>query len=313
MNHTPGLLVLDIDGTFLNSAKQTSPVVMDAIRGLVARGFPVTFASGRMVEAFSHWVEELGINTPLVANNGADIVVPGTWERLVSYRIPPAVVGNLLDYGAANELTTILFSHERVLGRAHTDDDWLIERNNEMVTALSEEELRSPQLEVQKLLFLAHGTPDRLVTARDELLTSEAWGEFPFVCQISETGILNISHPDATKLRMVGILCNRLGLRLDQVVAIGDGDNDAEILGAVGLGIAMGNASLAARKAARMTVPDCDHDGVAVAIRDILLPAIEASEGDVTPHNSPDPVCAHCRFQLLEGTLPARAVRAPGL
>jgi hydroxymethylpyrimidine pyrophosphatase-like HAD family hydrolase len=90
---------------------------------------------------------------------------------------------------------------------------------------------------------------------------------------ITEPGILNFCDPAATKLQAVAWTCEYLGCRLDDVIAVGDGDNDADVLAGVGLGVAMGNASPAARAAAVRSVPDNDHDGLAVAIRDIVLPA----------------------------------------
>jgi hydroxymethylpyrimidine pyrophosphatase-like HAD family hydrolase len=50
-------------------------------------------------------------------------------------------------------------------------------------------------------------------------------------------------------------------------MAVGDGDNDAELLAGVGLGVAMGNATDNSRAAALVQVSDNEHDGLAEAIR----------------------------------------------
>lgn len=68
----------------------------------------------------------------------------------------------------------------------------------------------------------------------------------------------------ATGLRF---LTDFLGLSMEQVMAIGDSENDAEMLRAVGLGVAMGNASPSVKALA----DDNESDGVAKAIRNYLL------------------------------------------
>lgn len=57
-----------------------------------------------------------------------------------------------------------------------------------------------------------------------------------------------------TKGEGVRILCENLGLQLDQVVAFGDGDNDAEMLQYVGHGCAMKNAKDPAKDAANVVI-----------------------------------------------------------
>jgi hydroxymethylpyrimidine pyrophosphatase-like HAD family hydrolase len=64
-----------------------------------------------------------------------------------------------------------------------------------------------------------------------------------------------------------------MNVPLEQVMAIGDGPNDVPILSAVGLGVAMGNASPDVQAMARYVTEDVDHNGVAEAIRKFVLDA----------------------------------------
>jgi Cof subfamily protein (haloacid dehalogenase superfamily) len=267
------LLILDVDGTCLTSDKRLLTEVMDAIREAVGAGLHVAFATGRMFEAIAAWVRELDLRTPQICNNGAHIIDPGTGAQLLSLALAPALKNELLDFGRALGVTTVLFAGSRVLGRAHTEHDWLIERNREMVEVVPEAELRSPNLSVEKMLYLDRYDPARVESARDALnLRYESRGTVPFDAQISEPGILNLCHAEARKLNAVRQLGRILGVEMAQIVAVGDGDNDAEVLAAVGLGIAMGNASARGRLAAKVTIPvDNDHAGVAYAIRQVVL------------------------------------------
>ena len=87
-----------------------------------------------------------------------------------------------------------------------------------------------------------------------------------FTAVFSESGILNIIPRGASKLNAIRTVCAHLGCSLADVMAIGDGDNDAEMLAGVGCGVAMGNATERARLAANFQVDDHLHDGAAQAL-----------------------------------------------
>jgi hydroxymethylpyrimidine pyrophosphatase-like HAD family hydrolase len=77
-----------------------------------------------------------------------------------------------------------------------------------------------------------------------------------------------------SKASGVALLAADLGLTMQDVVAVGDGENDLPMLEAAGLGVAMGNASEYVRARADAVVRGHDEDGVAEAIeRFVLHPA----------------------------------------
>ncbi len=71
------LLALDIDGTLLNSKKQITPRVREAIRAAVEKGCFVLLATGRMYRAMAHINESLGLTMPCMVYGGAQIVKDG--------------------------------------------------------------------------------------------------------------------------------------------------------------------------------------------------------------------------------------------
>ncbi len=272
MNHLKlRLLVLDVDGTLLTSGKEMSPVVKAALRRAVDAGLQIALATGRMFSAIEQWVHEFDLRGPQVCNNGAEVIEPGTGRRLLHLALAPEVTAQLIAFGRARRLTVVLFSADRVLGTAHTPDDWLIERNGEMVQVVPDSVFLDPGAPVEKLLYLARAAPERIEQTRQALLAHwEGRGAPPFAAQVSERGILNFCHPHAEKLHAVRALCHRLDMGLEQVAAVGDGENDAALVAAAGFGIAMGNAAAPTRRGADLVVADNDHDGAAEAIRAVL-------------------------------------------
>jgi hydroxymethylpyrimidine pyrophosphatase-like HAD family hydrolase len=77
--------------------------------------------------------------------------------------------------------------------------------------------------------------------------------------------------PGLTKAVGLGWLAEQLGVPREAVLAVGDNDNDAPMLAWAGVGVAMGEASPAARAAADWIAPSVADDGAAVAIEKYVL------------------------------------------
>jgi HAD superfamily hydrolase (TIGR01484 family) len=86
-----------------------------------------------------------------------------------------------------------------------------------------------------------------------------------------EVDFINVLALGVSKEKALEALTHYLGVSLKEVMAIGDGLNDVPILSAVGLGIAMGNATDEVRVRAGYITLDVEHGGVAAAIRKFLL------------------------------------------
>ncbi|HJD27929.1 MAG TPA: HAD-IIB family hydrolase, partial [Candidatus Blautia avicola] len=86
----------------------------------------------------------------------------------------------------------------------------------------------------------------------------------------SVTQLLEISHRDSGKEAGIRFLLEYLGLKREGLAAFGDGDNDREMISYARVGVAMGNASPACKKAADWIAPSNEEDGVAWGIEKLL-------------------------------------------
>jgi Cof subfamily protein (haloacid dehalogenase superfamily) len=80
-----------------------------------------------------------------------------------------------------------------------------------------------------------------------------------------------IIHPDANKATGVSWVCEQLGVRREEVLALGDSANDIPMLQFARIGVAMGWAPEPVRRAADIVTGRNDPDGVATAIRCLIL------------------------------------------
>ena len=101
----------------------------------------------------------------------------------------------------------------------------------------------------------------------DRTKAREALNQFSDLSITSSLGNnLEINHKDATKGNGLASLAAYLGLKKEEVMACGDGENDISMLDEAGIGVAMGNASDLVKRAADVVTLTNDQDGVAYAI-----------------------------------------------
>ena len=70
------------------------------------------------------------------------------------------------------------------------------------------------------------------------------------------------------------VLCDKLGLNIDEICAFGDAENDITMLKNCGLGVCMANGQDKAKEVADMICGDNDHDGIAYALEKILTTTV---------------------------------------
>jgi haloacid dehalogenase-like hydrolase len=87
----------------------------------------------------------------------------------------------------------------------------------------------------------------------------------------SKPNYLEILPIGVNKAKALVKLANTLGVKLSQVAALGDGPNDVEMLTEAGIEIAMGNASEAVKSEADWITGTNDEDGVAQAVRRLVI------------------------------------------
>lgn len=268
------LLVLDIDGTIAGQSNDVTENVIEAIRAVRAKGIEVALATGRMFGSAQRFHSKIGSKLPIIAYNGAWIEDPLTRIRHHHHPISSAIALQLLDEFEQPELKYRLDIHCYI-------DDQLYVREVTAETEYYEQRTGIPSIAVgdlrevltatptTKLLTISHDLP-LIQTLLTQLPTRYTPTEIHFTQ--STPKYLEITHPQANKGIATRYLAEAvLGLKADQVMAIGDNFNDREMLQYAGMSIAMGNAPITVQKWAKWVAPDVEADGVAIAIEKFLL------------------------------------------
>ncbi len=275
------LLAVDIDGTLLDSASHLRPVVRDALRAAVAKGLHVVLCTGRRYRTAMPIAEELGLALPLICHSGALVKETGSHRTLFVQAMPPDVLRLLL--GALGEfgLTPMVYTDT-----FHTPTDFYLQRdapltpyhmdyllkNNGWYRFIESLDGGLPAPAIQVCTF---GELEELQRIRP-LLREKLAGRT--TCHLLSSAkylgnFLEFQNGTASKWAALSDILNAGGIAAEEVVAIGDDENDISMLRAAGLGVAMGNAAYAVKSAAHVVGPSNDEDGVARVVEKLLRDA----------------------------------------
>jgi len=272
------VLLLDMDGTLLNRQNLVTPATVDALRAVRARGVQVIVATGKArpgaiaaltSSGLSAPGGVCGLDTPGVFLQG--LCVYGAAGALVFRReLSPEVVTEAFALSAASGVPAAAFCGDTCSSLAPSAQlDLLHTRYYEPRAAVQPSLgalLAGPP--VSKMLFYA--TSAAAIAELRPRVEAALAGRATVVQAVPD--MLEVLPLAASKGAGVAKLLHALGVPAERAAAVGDGENDVDMLRGVGLGIAMGNAVPLARAAARHVLQrGNDDDGVAEAIERFLL------------------------------------------
>lgn len=261
------LLALDLDGTLIDKKLQIQPRVKTAIAAARAKGVRGCIVTGRMFRAAVPFARQLLFDTPVICYQGAAIIDPQSDEVLRHDCLKNETVLELIAKCKTDQKHLQLFAN----------DQYYVEEENEFsdlyaqLAAVRPVVVESLAIKFSALPAMKAVVIDRpgVVTAyRKELETAFA-GKANVTRSYPEfIEVLNLAVNKGDALRFVAA---RLGIEMKAVMAVGDSWNDAPLLKAAGLGVAMGSAPPELRAVAAALVADYDHDGVAEAVERFVL------------------------------------------
>ena len=272
------LLAIDIDGTLLDSRSQLRPAVRDALRRAVASGLRVVLCTGRRYRTALPIAEELGLALPLICHSGALVKDTASHHTLFSLHLGGDVLGILLECLAEAGLVPMVYT-DTFDGAA----DFFLPRGAAL-TRYHEDYLAKNEGSYQFL----DGLPDGLPAPAVQVCTFGELDELRAVrprlrerladrttCHLLSSAkylgnFLEFQAGTASKWAALADLLKSDGIAPEEVVAIGDDENDVSMLRAAGLGVAMGNATYAVKSAAHVVTASNDDDGVARVVDKLL-------------------------------------------
>jgi Cof subfamily protein (haloacid dehalogenase superfamily) len=255
----------DLDRTLTWRDGVLPPRTTAALRAARAAGIVVVIATGRMYRSVRPYAEAAGIEAPLVCYQGAAVVEPRTSEWLLHEPIPLEL---------AREAISAV-EHEGFALNCYVDDDLYVAAVTEHARSYADFQ-SIPLHAVGDLLGWIERPPTKLVVVDDPARLDalrprleEHFGERLYIAK-SLPYFLELASPAISKGTGLAFVAEHLGFTAERTVAFGDGENDLELLGWAGFGIAVENADDKLKARADWICPAAEREGVAQVLEALL-------------------------------------------
>jgi len=265
------LAAFDLDNTLVGADMVVRPRVRAAVQGALGRGLTVTIATGRGPEPTEVFARDLGITAPLICFQGGLVYDYAARRVLHETRLDPAVIPIVVRLAEAHgwnlqfETPTMVYlplesNHPAaLLDGLMSVSPW---RRVELPAGLPE----TPH----KFILSVHDPAERDALAK-ELREKLHEAGLDLNVVPSHPILVEGTPPGLNKATGLAWLADYLNVPREAVMAVGDNDNDAPMLAWAGVGVAVANASPAAREAADWLAPAVDEDGAAAALEHCAL------------------------------------------
>lgn len=260
------LVLADVDGTLVTSAKELTQRAIDAVGSLARAGVKFAVTSGRPPRGMQMLVEPLALELPLAAFNGGLFARPDM-TVIEERSIAPELVAPALELLEQHGLDAWLYRGA----------DWLVRDAGAPHIRKEADTVRFEPTVVESFAGTVEGIA-KIVGVSDELErvaaaesdARERFGEHVSAAR-SQPYYLDITHPEANKGAVARYLSRQYQIPPERIATIGDMPNDVLMFAHSGLSIAMGNAGREVQRAARRVTGGNDEDGFALAIERFVL------------------------------------------
>jgi Cof subfamily protein (haloacid dehalogenase superfamily) len=261
------LVVSDVDGTLVTNDKRLTDRTVAAVRRLHERGIGFSICSSRPPFGLRMMIEPLALRLPFGGYNAGAIVEPDL--TIVEQKLIPP--------DAAKEAVG-MFRDQGVDCWVFTGNEWRIANPSGVHVEHETRTVQTPPTIVPGFTDLDFTAAGKIVGPSDDhdlverltkLLQAALFGRAtvarsqPYYCDVIPPGI--------DKGRLIELLRDRLGVPRDEILVLGDMENDLQMFAQAGFAVAMGNAADAVKRAADATTLSNNEDGVAAAIEQYVL------------------------------------------
>lgn len=257
-------VAVDLDGTILLPDSTVSPRTAAALRACRDRGLQVLLCTGRSPAAAEAYRAAVGAEGPMVFYNGAAVVDVPSGAVLARTLLDADILARCAEIarGAGVHVHAFLPDGQLIYARRLPETEAYELRTGLRGRTVDFEEACAPggiaEGGVVKALFIAEEPRMTEVQAS----VDASFGGRVYRAR-SHATFLEVMAAGVSKGAALKVALGLRGIKPENAVAFGDGENDVPMLESVGLGVAMGNACREAKAAAAgLALPNV-RDGVA--------------------------------------------------
>jgi len=287
------LMAIDLDGTLLNSYGEVSKETREALLKAKNNGTEVILASGRPISSTKTLALELGIDNYLISGNGAAVYDIKKEEIIYDRFLSKEQVINIAQLCEENSFFYNVYTEDEVITSSLNYNVLFYHKEN----VKKPEEKRTHINVVQNILeYIEQSGKDRFlkITVCDEskfifnsiikklkaidgidILDVEYMSRKKIKSGTDDISIeyyyTEITNENVNKWSAIEYLLDKLDIKPEEVMAIGDNFNDKEMIEASGLGVVMGNSNPKMKEIGDVIVADNNSEGVLEAINKYII------------------------------------------
>ena len=269
------LLTLDIDGTILTAEKKLTKRTSAAIKAAANRGIAVALATGRPLHGVPDELLNLSGIRYVITSNGAVTTDLEEGKILRIANLDPVTALEVMQVPRRLNLICAAFVDGFGYCSPETLERELKQQKNEGLKAYIRKSrktadnldsvIRNAKNGVENVWFIAHSRSERDML---NCLIREKWMVRTVLTASTD---VEVGSREADKGLAMKELAERLNIRKEQIMAIGDNGNDLGLLLAAGTAVAMGNAEDEVKQIADIVTDSNEEDGAAKIIEKILI------------------------------------------
>ena len=264
------LIISDLDGTLVKyGSSSVSETVINSIFSLKKKDIFFTIGTGRSWKQTRDIARKLAVTIPVITQGGAVIIDPGTGNVMHRQPLRSELAHQLSGILQFTEVDQFCLGEDGAYfaSRVNTrGGNWLV-KSGEDCHLLKNNEYG--QASIIKYLFIGsepllkhlYEKIQKEINPRPNMIM---WPPTPD----ESDWFLEVFDPMASKGQALRWLAKHLKVKLDQIIAFGDGFNDIDMLQHAGLGVAIENAPQIVTSNARLVIPGPEQDGVARFLND---------------------------------------------
>jgi len=248
---------LDVDGTLLTSEHSISDKTINSLRRCIDQGIKIVFASGRLYSSLAQYIKLFDLKTEQISLNGAVIVDPQSKQKVKELGLDLTEYQLLINKLRELKIPFVIFDSDSY----YQEQDWSKMKILEKITGTKVKKISNYEQIDTPIKVLA-------MIKEAELVTEIKKFNLPDSIEFIKTGdiFFEFHHSAVSKGVALKYIAEKYNISSEEILAIGDSENDIEMINYAGKGIAMDNALDQVKEVCDYVTCSNDENGVANAL-----------------------------------------------
>ena len=274
------IAVIDLDGTMLNQYGIVTQNTKDAIKEAQNKGIEIIIASGRPIDSIKAIAKQIESKKYFISGNGAIIYDISKDETIYENTIKKQKALEIIKICEENSIYYNIYTEKEIVAKSlqcnvlyyHKEN---INKEDKDKTHINRDEkiVKITVCDKNKVIFNSIIRKLKEITEIEVLDVShmsrkiihQGTEEIPIEYFYTE-----ISAKNVDKWNAIEFLKEKMNIKTEDVIAIGDNINDKKMIEKAGLGIAMGQSHPEVKKVAKQITTSNLEDGVAKVLKEIV-------------------------------------------